>query len=274
MRNLWSAELAKYWNHYVPPCRPTRFDLDLAAQFLEQRRIAQNSRPSILVLGSTSEYRDFGFEEGCDVTVADNSIEYSVAASQNRRYKAAEETFWNLDWLALPQTSHFDLVLGDLVVGNIWKADLPAFLSRVSGSLKEGGAFLTKSFFSVDHCEAVRDTAKRFASNAEGRDPFPFLIYSLAMECRDRSTGELIFRDMYDRIEAMVNENILPGFVLSRFQRLGWNLGSKIVFQVLEREAWETHLGGFFSRVEQRIGPYFWSKDFPVYLCFKQGDRL
>jgi SAM-dependent methyltransferase len=271
MTRVWPPALVDFWRNYVPPCRPSRFDLDLGSSFLEEVRARNDRKPEVLILGSTNEFRDWAFEERCRVTVVDNSQQFHDRISQDRRHPSGSETFILRDWLDLTFQDRFDLVLGDLVVGNIWSPELPKFLSVIYNSLAPGGCFQTKSFFynKESSTPVFADLVKDFSRKNGSRDPFPYFAYALTVHCRDPESGILDFSDMYDAISAEVINGRLPDWVLERYKELGWGDGSKIFFEVIDLQQWRNLLVARFDSNEERLGPYSWSQDFPVFTCFK-----
>lgn len=272
MSSVWSQDLAGYWKNYVPPCRPSRFDLEICSEVIEAVRRRLNHRPKVLILGSTNEFRDWAFEERCETTVVDNSLVFHRAISEDRRYKTSKEDVRIVDWLNLDIQNEFDLVVGDLVIGNIWSPDIPRFLEIVYGMLVAGGSFITKSFFYNANSEtpSLVELAHRFSDRCGERDPFPYFAYALTVRCRNPLTGILNFADMHGEIEKFVRKGTIPEWVQRRYEELGWSSGSKISFEVLETSAWEDQVLKLFDSINKSIGPYYWSADFPVYTCIKK----
>lgn len=263
------------WQWYVPPCRPSRFELELCTQQIDAIRRGTNGRRArVLVLGSTTEYRDWGFEEGCSVVVADNSVGYHEAISEARRYKAADEELVITSWNGLDFKNEFDLVVGDLVVGNIDPSEIPVFLSKIHTALNVDGQFLTKSFFlskdtpsrNIDDCFAEYNREYR------GYDAFSIIAYELAAHCVDRATLVLEFDKMYDVVKDAVQSGKLPPDVLPRYEKLGWHKGSKIEFNMISFDVWESLLQTEFKDFETFLGPYPWSKNFPIYVAKKNSN--
>jgi ubiquinone/menaquinone biosynthesis C-methylase UbiE len=265
----WDPALAPFWQWYTPPCRPSRFELEMCTEQINVIRNGLDGKPAkILILGSTSEFRDWAFEEGCEVTVVDNSQEYHDAISQARRYRASGEKLFVMNWLEMHFQEQFDLVVGDLVVGNVDPLDIPKLLRKVWESLKYGGKFLTKSFFLKDATlhKPISESFSDYLEKHRGHDPFSMIIYDVATHCVDKNTFVLQFSEMYKTIENAVESGRLPKEVLSRFEKLGWQDGSKIEFNMISFETWEQLLEQQFGIFNTSYAPYPWALNFPIYI--------
>lgn len=271
MSRIWPAELATYWRSYVPPCRPSRFDLDICSAEVVRIRAFERRRPRVLILGTTNEYRDWAYEEACETTIIDSSREYHAAVSSDRRYKAAKENVLFHQWENLEEMEAYDIIVGDLVIGNVLEKDTPDLLQRIYSALTRRGVFVTKSFFYMGGEQEPRleELAKELCAGNVLSDPFPYLAYSLTMECRNPISGMVEFGDMYRWVEDMSNRGLLPTTVLDRYAALGWGDGSKIVFQVLEVGRWEQLVEQCFDSFSKETGPYTWSPRFQTYVCRK-----
>lgn len=273
---MWRAALRRYWRAYVPPCRPSRFDLDVCSAVVAQvRRWRPHCTPNVLILGSTNEFRDWAFEEHCSVTVVDNSRQFHVAISDDRRYKRSRERLVVQSWETLDLPQRFDLALGDLVVGNVAPSEVAAVLQNVYRALRPRGTFITKSFFArAGIARRGRDVfplLRRIEELHPLEDPFPHMVYALTLAAVDRHSGMLSFPAMYALLERAFERGYVSARVLRRYRELGWHAGSKIEFYVMPERRWIKTATQVFERVTKRVGPYSWSKNFPVYLLHKRG---
>lgn len=130
------------WIMLLPPSRPSATHLRRVRQHM-----ARTKPQSVLILGSTPEFRDLCAElEIPSVTVIDCSLTFHRSVDFLRAYPAAAEEVIVEQWQqALPQLrGRFDCVLGDLVDGNIAYSDREAFYLAIAGALKPGGVFIEK----------------------------------------------------------------------------------------------------------------------------------
>jgi SAM-dependent methyltransferase len=267
----WGGALAKLWTNYVPPCRPSVSELAICTKYL---RDLQRSRPAtiaIMVLGSTTEFRDWAHEEGLRCTIIDYSPDYHRNIAWELRYKFRNETVVHQRWQEMSFEGLFDLVVGDLVVGNLSSAELPSFLTRTYRALRPGGYFITKSFFSPDWAEdsSVEDVVARYQRSPVPGHPYAALIYDIAVACVDRRTGELRFAEMYERLRDLVDQGLMERELFRLFENLGWQNNMKFSFYMPTFGEWQEMAAKVFDRVVQEKGNDVYSPDFPIYVLQK-----
>ncbi|MEW6713718.1 MAG: hypothetical protein AB1306_01330 [Nitrospirota bacterium] len=225
-----------------------------------------------MILGSTNEYRDWAFEERCDVTVVDNSRSFHKAISEDRRYKNAAETVIYESWGDMKFYSEYDLALGDLIVGNVAPSQIERLLLTIHRSLRAGGCFITKSFFHGRNgitSDNIYKILHEIEISYPCHDPFPIMAYPLTIAAMDRKTHMLDFANMFEIINQAYQAGFVSARVLKRYQEFGWHVGAKITFYVMPVDMWRTYVDGVFTKVSTHTGPYEWSQDFPVYLMKK-----
>lgn len=248
----WNANIARFWRNYVPPCRPSRSDLDTCSIVVAEIRRSVSRRPRVLILGSTTEFRDWAFEERVDALVVDSSREYHQAVSAELTHRNPYESVEYSDWRSMDVGDDFDLAVGDLAVGQIPHSDLNQFLGRVAASLGPDGYFLTKSFFDPEIGEApelldvlgrLQDPSSTFC------DPFPLVAHDLTLACTDRATGVLHFEKMFRDLEECWMSGHLSDLHMERFREFGWDTAMKVEFSVPTLKAWRSSFSAFFEEV-------------------------
>lgn len=272
---MWPRELAHYWHNYVPPCRPSRFELDVCTRTLEGMRAdLSRRRPRVLILGSTTEYRDWAFEEGCEAVVVDNSPAFHAAITAEITHKNyPQELVVYEDWRSMTVGEDFDLILGDLVIGNVAPEDVEELTTNIAAALAPHGRFLTKSFFHGIREPQFPDLAtmfRHYEAELAPRDPFPVLAYDLTMACTSPDNYILDFRDMHAAVARHVATGDASSTTLARYSDLGWGEEMKFAFYVMPVAAWEQMCARHFVSVRRELGPYTWSTDFPYYICGKE----
>ena len=265
----WGAELAKIWTNYLPPCRVSWSELSVYTKYLRiiQQRFGLR-KIKLLILGSTSEFRDWGHEEQLDVTVIDYSEGYNIEIANQMKYKNASEHFLNCRWQDMDFHHEFHLIVGDLVVGNLKEGELPNFLVRINKSLCNGGLFLTKSFFQDTKYspEGLDKVFQDYNKAQPDGHPFGNLIYRIAMNCVDKNTHILLFAHMYDEINKIYKNGLISRELFEVFSRLGWQENMKFEFYFPTTEAWEKLTQENFSIVARERSNDVYSSDFVVYV--------
>lgn len=268
---MWTKEVAKVWTNYIAPCRPSRFELEACSNLISNSREKFFRRPRILILGSTTEFRELCHEEWCETAIVDNSLEYHIAISQELKYKNLEEELIVQNWQSIDFESRFDFIVGDLVIGNLEPTEVLDFLRRVKKALADGGYFLTKSFFLQDDAkiELPKDFFREYERSFTHLDPFAFNIYRLVTYCVNKTNYKLKFGDMFREVEACFKSGVISKTTWDRFSNLGWEAALKTDFYVMPRREWEGVLTDVFSTFAVEFGNYFWSDDFPFYVIKK-----
>ena len=102
--------------------------------------------------------------------------------------------------------NQFDIIIGDLVIGNIPPLELENFIKKVQKALVKDGLFLGKSFYQDKNYKVVspEDMVKKYY---EGHPyhPYSFFAYNLTIYALNGDT--LHFKDMYDILKKLNQEH-------------------------------------------------------------------
>ena len=90
----WNKNLASIWTNNVAPSRPSNAEMCVYTKYLRELQSQCGQRIKMLVLGSTPEFRDWGFEQAIDISVVDKSIEYHKCISREIRHKNIKESVY------------------------------------------------------------------------------------------------------------------------------------------------------------------------------------
>ncbi len=154
----WNAERAKAWRKMQPPSKPSKSELMVYEKYINQKK-EKVAQPKILILGSTVEFRELAYSLKCKVTVVDYSKSYhdiisNDLSSVNKDNILKSERFILSDWCKLidnetikGELSTFDIIIGDLAVGNVPPEELENFFENIAKLLKNDGYLLGKSIY-------------------------------------------------------------------------------------------------------------------------------
>jgi hypothetical protein len=265
----WDKELAKIWINYIPPCRPSLSEMMIYAKYLKKIQSENpNMNIKMLILGSTSEFRDWGYEENLDVTVIDKSIGYHDQIKWEMRHKTAKETFVNQKWENMKFKNKFDLIVGDLVVGNLKRENLKIFLVNIKSVLKNNGYFITKSFFrredyNIKNLELV---FKSYQNKNLKIPPFSALIYDIALFCMDKNNGILNFKDMHQKIYQLFRLKLIDESLFEKFNNLGWQKNMKFEFWIPTITEWENEVKKYLKIDNKEYSNDIYAGNFPIYV--------
>lgn len=144
LRRFWNLGSSVYKrSRLTSPARPSAEALKLYNDFLNE-----TNPKNIMILGSTPELRDLASQHKIkNYVVADfnmdmikNNLELCTMVDQNN------EVWIKSDWFSLPfPKGYFDVILGDLVLGQFAYNAQSAFLSKIAELLSPTGKFITRT---------------------------------------------------------------------------------------------------------------------------------
>ncbi len=269
----WGKELAKIWTNYLPPCRPSWSEMIIYTRYLRKMQKKYPMRKvTLLILGSTSEFRDWGYEENLNVTVIDKSKEYHNQIRWEMKHKNVHEKFVHQHWQDMSFENEFDLIVGDLVIGNLIMEEIPNFLKNIKKALKEDGFFITKSFFrNKDYSiKGLKTIFMEYMKNSSHLHPFPIVAYDITLSCMDKDTGILNFKYMYDEIYKLYESGLIDDDLLEEFNHLGWQNNMKFEFLVPTFNEWESMINTHLKLYSKDYGDDIYADNFPVYIITKK----
>lgn len=150
IKNSFAWKWVKYWRQ---PTRPIDQELGYIKGLL-LKMMQKGAKPQVMILGSTSEYRDLLIDLGLRGTIVDFSKENYHILSQKMKHRdhyQNYEYFVKQPWQKIKIDRKFNLVLGHFVLGinplNQWSI----ILKNVKRQLKNNGAFLTTSWVRLNN---------------------------------------------------------------------------------------------------------------------------
>lgn len=154
-------DIVPRWQRYGPPARPSAQDIARLRERM-RRLLPPEGGPApaaqVLVLGSTPEIRDMLARlEGVFVTLIDRVLPMMQAMTEMMTVDPPEEVWIRGDWLTAPlPAGYFDVVLSDLVLGNLAPDDQRRLIARVRDVLKPSGRWLCRADC-VDEHSVIED---------------------------------------------------------------------------------------------------------------------
>ena len=175
----WGKTKATLWQQFSPPSRPSSEELKIYKSIIAERFLDAFGL-SVLILGSTCEFRQYFYDLGCHVTVVDNSKDYYEEISKELdnsirlKIMTQEQTEFKF-WHTIDFRNKFDIIIGDLAIGNVSPQDLDKFVEVMYKALKPNGIFIGKNLF-TGVCEVlpISDLCKQYQ---KGDDPYAYFMY-------------------------------------------------------------------------------------------------
>lgn len=149
--DIASWDYAQIWDKFPVPARPAKEEL----AFLE-KEIKTIPHESVLILGSTIEYRSLCKKLGIAPYIADFERSHYEILTSYAKEDFGNERFLEVDWLDLKDENKYEVIIGHRAINVIGKDVLERFFKRMHHALKPGGVFYCKGNV------LYRDTQERF----------------------------------------------------------------------------------------------------------------
>lgn len=270
VNDSWNSDLAILWTKMVGPSRPTVSELSIYLKHIRKLQLQRKSRLKMLVLGSTPEFRDLGFEEDMDITVIDKNKTYHEAINREIRHKCligTEKIIYDR-WQNIDFDNQFDIIIGDLVIGNIPPTELECFIKKVQKSLTNGGLFLGKSFY-WDKSYKVDTPEEMIKKYYKGYPYHPYSAFAYNLTIYVLKENLLVFKDMYNILEKLNKECILEDKTFEKFKNIGWDNEMKFSFYVPFKDDFEKLIQKYLKIENIEYANEIYSKYFPLYIIKK-----
>ena len=225
----WTNALAEAWARWTPPDRPSPGELAVYEETL-QWLLARKKRPRVMVLGSTSEFRDLYAKYRLPCTVVEYKKENYHALGTLMKRESYRETLVLGDWRAVKQQAKYDLILGDYCVNVLPKQDQPNFIANLSRLLSIDGYAMLKTF--VRYAAERGDLAERlrfYRTKMKHRPILETVMAAMFKSAYDFEKEVGLFPDIWKIFERLFQEKKMTKAEFSYFESLNF---PKITLQV------------------------------------------
>lgn len=266
----WNAQLANVWTKMVGPSRPTCSELNIYLKYIRELQLIRKRKLKMLVLGSTPEFRDLGFEESMDVTVIDCNIDYHQKINREIRHKVAleKEKIQIKKWQEIDDYAEYDIIIGDLITGNIKPIELEEFLKRVADALLPGGFYLGKSFYQLKEysIKQPKDIVKKYYEHP-AYHPYSTMIYDFSILCLEDDM--LYFDKMFKIIRELYTSGVMDDETFEYFKNIGLDNEMKFSFYIPPLETYLDLLSKYMSIETIEYSNEVYAKEFPLVIAKK-----
>ncbi len=258
----------------VGPSRPTISELAVYTKYAQQLQRSVKRKLKLLVLGSTPEFRDWGFENNFDITVLDCNEDYNKAIFREIRHKCIIEKTIIDRWQNLNSVNEYDIIVGDLVIGNIEPSELNDFLFRISKALTQNGLFLGKSFYRMADYKP-KDMEQLVLEYYDGPPwhPYSAFVYDLTLGCLDER-NMLSFLKQYEVLLRLHEKGVLRDETFECFQGVGWEKEMKFLFHVPDLAEYEQLVERYMKIYAVEYGSDIYSPHFPLHIICRKDNIL
>lgn len=271
----WNRELATIWTNNVAPSRPSHSEMFVYTQYLRQLQKKSNKPIKLLVLGSTPEFRDWGYDENLIVHVVDKSEEYYETVSREIRHKNLQEHLHISSWEEMSFDEQFDIIIGDLSIGNIEPNKFDDFLINIEKALAPGGLFMGKSFIwrEDEPVKSPRQIVDEYNSSIHIH-PYTFINHHLGLYCLDKTSFLIDFSKMYQELSDLHRIGYIGDELFSFFTNIGWNTEMKFKFFSPSQEFFQRKVNEHLSFVAFEHTMDIYTNVFPIYIAQKRKTEV
>ena len=235
--NLWDSDVATFWKNINPPSRPAPQEINYYQE--ELKKISDHNRQKkMLILGTTNEFRVLGKACEFEITIVDFSKPYYQ--SRTKQLIESESSYDQTDvdkekvvfcrWDEMCENDYlksqigtFDVILGDLAIGNVSPEHLEDTIRAISRMLNKDGLFIFKDLFAFDKSikqeEFRKEQIKKIISedlreDCSLKDAFARSMYLLSMIASEKN-GECS-RINYSKITKIIEDLQSQGIITEK----------------------------------------------------------
>lgn len=266
----WTNDVAKLWERVVPPSRPSISELKIYSNYFKYLQSKFKEKLNVLILGSTTEFRDLSFENNCNVTVVDYCEEYYCQISKGLKYKDAikKEISVFKKWQDINFEGKFHIVIGDLATGNVPISELNILFSKICSALIPDGLFLGKSmcWSPEEEQEDIDKIIESYVQSGIKDHPYTHLFYLLAIHYIDSSTyiwdNKKMYLDLKQRYEDhRISQSIFDALSVVRDMNVNFTIPPYSLFLNISQK--------YFKLKKTEYGSDAYSRFFPLYIFEK-----
>lgn len=270
----WGKELANIWTNNVPPSRPSCSEMCVYTKYLRKVQEKVKRPIKLLVLGSTPEFRDWGYDEGLEIHVVDKSEDYYKQVSREIHHKNLKEQVYYSKWEDMHFSDKFDVIIGDLAIGNVEQDCFDDFLMNIRDALTDNGVFMGKSFIWDDGpVKSPKQIVDEYRRSIRIH-PYSFINHQLGLYCLDKNSFSIDFSRMYHELEKLYLSGDIDEELFSYFQDVGWNTEMKFTFFAPSKQLFVEKVGKYLKLVEFVHTTDAYTSAFPIYIIKKKEEDV
>ncbi|MDP1813205.1 MAG: class I SAM-dependent methyltransferase [Leadbetterella sp.] len=219
MKN-WKPVANKYLvqqrsTHFAPQPEELKVYSQLSKK-LFQKIFKRKVRPTILVLGATPEFRDWGLSHKCNVLSVDINKEMVAGVKKFLQIKNRKnEKVMIGDWLDLPiADASVDLIVGDVSLNNIPFNKFSLVLSELKRVLREDGMICIKEVIYPDKPIGIpnfKQSVSLYRKNKLTAGEFYVFnrFYNFRTIAYDKKTRRLYAEKVFDEFDRQLKKGLL-----------------------------------------------------------------
>ncbi len=217
----WNVGRARAWHLFMPPARPSKGEVAHYERLLISEGLVL--RPDWILLGCTPELRSLAARYQREILCIDrNDRVFEVLRSMVS--PQFSERFLCSEWLQSRISAPVDVVLGDGSLNMVAGTRHRAFLKKIAGILKPGGAAILRvHLLGPARFSTPGEVFEWYRTSARGEPVFSATRTHLDMLWVNRRTGRINFRNItrksagsiVPRLSTKKNSNLTTAFSVS-----------------------------------------------------------
>lgn len=209
---IWNEKAADVFKNSIGPAVPSESEMAYYDLYLKKVRDGKPS-PRMLILGSTRSF----FEKAkklFQITVVDLYNSYADAIFDKNTF-GKKHTLVIADWCNMAdheklKGKKFDIIIGDLAIGNVEEDRLEEVISNISSLLEKDGYWLGRNWFRFNQKETfnldeIRENAKLRLKSSDPEAAFSQMAFQMVSYCTN-GQSKLDFSVLNDNANLIAEE--------------------------------------------------------------------
>lgn len=267
-KTIWRTEFARAWvKYWVPPARPTPSELKKTRELIVAYR-KKHPDASVLILGSTSEYRDMMVELGIVPTIVDFSKEnFRILSGAMKHRRRARQKLVIADWRTMRLSKKFDVILGEAAINVVLKPTWSQLFRSIALHLKPGGLFIAKTWIrrSSRRLHITPAVIRRWRREIPRTDFLAVVKAQLYLAVYDFKNDCAYMRELHPIFENLFRRGVITSAEWRAYDRLG-TAHTPHAFVFPMKADLERRLKKFFRIKAIHFCPYYLKRYHPLYV--------
>ncbi len=265
----WDFYMAQTWEKWVPPIRPSRNVVSVFENALDQF-LSKNGKATVLILGSTPEFRDLANSRNIVPTVIDYSKENYKALGLHKKHHGKEH-FILQDWLDMDTDKTFDIIMADASLNCVSSESFNRLINNISECLNLGSLFLSRTWVRLNRprfsvAEIIREYREKYYLNYSF---YPTTLGPLQEFYYDEEKKYLDLNNMAKELRALYKKGMLSSKEWEPIMELDYDQ-LKLKLFVPFIEDFRNEMESLFSIIKEEVVKEPYGEYCPVFIFRKK----
>lgn len=229
----WKVGLVEHWRYYLPPVRPCPSDLEFIKKKILEKIEEYNgdkSKIKLLILGSTSEYRNLCGELGIKCYCFDFSkpnFDYLAEEVKNKSKEVCIEGNW-LDGIPkslkkIKENEKFDFILGDCVFNITIIKNHKKLVNTIFKLLKKEGSLIPRTFFKEKKEKITyEEMIEKYRKQGSKKPIFTWLAKDLYLGAFKEGQEFILVKQIWENLVKLHEKELISDDELEELSKLSF----------------------------------------------------